>query len=243
MRSRAAWSVSQVRELRGKVVGLVGHEGAQRVDEDARAAVQDGLARRVDVEDEGLAAAGGHDGHAGTTPAKQLEGTSLGGQQGPLPNEAAHELEGELLRCQSRKGGAGLGRGGPVLPRVDGPRAGRALREAAVLAAAQLGEKLGRAGDALVAVADVAHHELGLGAALPGLVHGLEDEVDGAVAGGRTLHVRGAEHDGRDAGHAVRGKKAQVGAVRPHARAVAHGDAHAREQRLLVALAKGLEHL
>ena len=38
-------------------------------------------------------------------------------------------------------------------------------------------------------------------------------------------------------------KKAQVGAVRPHARAVAHGDAHAREQRLLVALAKWLEHL
>ena len=46
----------------GQVEGLVCHEGAQGIDEDARLALQQGRAGGVEVEDQALAAARGHDG-------------------------------------------------------------------------------------------------------------------------------------------------------------------------------------
>ena len=94
-----------------------------------------------------------------------------------------------------------------------------------------------------IAVEDIAHHELGLGPALPGLVDGVEDQVDRSVVVDRDVDARRAEHDGRDPARPVGRDEAQVLAAGANARAAPHADATRREQRLLVALAKGLEHL
>ena len=67
---------------------------------------------------------------------------------------------------------------------------------------------------------DVAHHELGLGAALPGLVDRIEDDVARAIAGAEPADIGRAEHDRRNGRSAVGRRETQMRAVGAHARTV-----------------------
>ena len=76
--------------------GLVGHESAQRIDEDARLAHEKGRPRRVEMEDERLSTAGRHDAEAAPPPPEQIERRGLSGQEDVLADHAPAQLVDEL---------------------------------------------------------------------------------------------------------------------------------------------------
>lgn len=73
------------------------------------------------------------------------------------------------------------------------------------------------------------------------LGHGLEYQVDGAVAIDEPIDLRHAEHDGRRTRGAISRHKAHVLAGFAHHGAIAHRHALGRQQRHLIALAKRLK--
>ena len=97
------------------------------------------------------------------------------------------------------------------------------------------------AGQRGIADQNILDHELGLHTPLPMLGHGLEHQVDGAVAIDEPIDLRHAEHDGRHARGAIGRHKAHVLASFAHHGAIAHCHALGRQQRHLVALAKRLK--
>ena len=226
------------------MVRLVGHKRAQRVHKDAGTVLSECRARCVDVEDERLAAPRGHHAEGGAACLKAREGLLLRGKERILADEG--------MRQTFREGLVALGRGSGCLRRGrlirctgrHGARSGGSLL-GALHAREELVHKAGIRGLLVttVAVEYVLDHELGLCASLPGLVDGLEDKVHHAVRSAGARAVRHAEHDGGNARDAVCGKEAQVGAIGTNTRSVLHGDAAHGEERLLVALAEGLQRL
>ena len=97
---------------------------------------------------------------------------------------------------------------------------------------------IGRRG---IARQDIFNHELGLHASLPMFGHGLEHQVDGAVAIDEPIDLRHAEHDGRHARGAIGRHKAHVLAGFAHDGAIAHRHALGGQKRHLIALAKRLK--
>ena len=73
------------------------------------------------------------------------------------------------------------------------------------------------------------------------LGHGLEHQIDGAIAIDELIDLRHTEHDGRNARSAIRSHEAHVLAGFAHHGAIAHCHALGRQQRHLVALAKRLK--
>ena len=71
------------------MVGLIGDESAQGVDEEARLLLDKREVGGVDLEDERLSTAGRHDGEDAFALAQGLERLALGGMERPLGSENA----------------------------------------------------------------------------------------------------------------------------------------------------------
>ena len=97
------------------------------------------------------------------------------------------------------------------------------------------------AGQRGIADQNILDHELGLHASLPMLGHGLEHQVDGAVAIDEPIDLRHAEHDGRHTRGAIGRHEAHVFAGFAHHGAITHRHALGGQQRHLIALAKRLK--
>ena len=108
-------------------------------------------------------------------------------------------------------------------------------------AAAKLTCRIVNAGRRGIAHQDIFDHELGLHTSLPMLGHGLEHQIDGAIAIDEPVDLRHAEHNGRHTRGAIGRHEAHVLAGFAHHGAIAHCHALGRQQRHLVALAKRLK--
>ena len=108
-------------------------------------------------------------------------------------------------------------------------------------AAAKFTCRVVNAGRRGIADQDILDHELWLYATLPMLGHGLEHQIDGAIAIDELIDLRHAEHNGRHTRSAIGRHEAHVLAGFAHHGAIAHCHALGRQQRHLVALAKRLK--
>ena len=81
---------------RREVVGLVGNERAQRIDKNARTPAKDRLARRMDMEDERLAAARSHNGKNTLMIGQGVERLDLSTVRLVRPDKAMDERTREL---------------------------------------------------------------------------------------------------------------------------------------------------
>ena len=210
------------------MIGLVGDERAQRIDEDARPPAKNRLACGMHMEDEGLAASRSHNGQNTLVIGQGIERLDLCAVRLVRADKAVDERAREL----------GIGKLGErlALARLQAQTGVRRLH-----ATAKLTCRVVNAGRRGIADQDILDHELGLYAALPMLGHSLEHQVDRAIAIDEFINLRHAEHDGRHARSAIRRHKAHVLAGFAHHGAVAHRHALGGQQRHFVALAKRLK--
>ena len=166
------------------MIGLVGNERAQRIDKDARTPSKDRLARGVHMEDERLTTSRPHNGQNALVVGERVECLDLRAMWLVRADKAMDKRAREL---GIRKLGERL-----AFTRLQAQARIRRLHAAAKLACRIV--DIGRRG---IAHQDIFDHELGLHASLPMLGHGLEHQVDGAVAIDEPIDLRHAEHDGR----------------------------------------------
>ena len=213
---------------RREVIGLVGHERAQRIDKDARTPAKNRLACGMHMEDERLAAPRPHDGKNALVIGQGIERLDLRAMRLARADKAVDKRAREL----------GIGKLGECLA-LAGLQAQTDISR--LHATAELACRVVNAGRRGIADQDILNHELGLYAALPMLGHGLEHQVDRAIAIDELIDLRHAEHDGRHARGAIRRHKAHVLAGLAHHGTIAHRHALSGQQRHLVALAKRLK--
>ena len=210
------------------MIGLVGNERAQRIDKDARTPSKDRLARGVHMEDERLTTSRPHNGQNALVVGERVECLDLRAMWLVRADKAMDKRAREL---GIRKLGERL-----AFTRLQAQDGIRRLHAAAKLACRIV--DIGRRG---IAHQDIFDHELGLHASLPMLGHGLEHQVDGAVAIDEPIDLRHAEHDGRHTRGAIGRHKAHVLAGFAHHGAIAHRHALGSQKRHLIALAKRLK--
>ena len=180
------------------------------------------------MEDEGLAASRSHDSKNTLMIGQGIECLDLRTVRLVRANETMDKRSREL----------GVGKLGERLAfaRLQAKTGVRGLHATAKLAC-----RIVNAGRRGIADQDILDHELGLYAALPMLGHGLEHQVDRAIAIDELIDLRHAEHDSRHARGAIRRHKAHVLAGLAHHGTIAHRHALGGQQRHLVALAKRLK--
>ena len=210
------------------MIGLVGNERAQRIDKDARTPSKDRLARGVHMEDERLTTSRPHNGQNALVVGERVECLDLRAMWLVRADKAMDKRAREL---GIRKLGERL-----AFTRLQAQARIRRLHAAAKLACRIV--DIGRRG---IAHQDIFDHELGLYAPLPMLGHGLEHQVDGAIAIDELIDLRHAEHNGRHTRGAIGRHEAHVLAGFAHHGAIAHRHALGSQKRHLIALAKRLK--
>ena len=213
---------------RREVIGLVGNKRAQRIDKDARPPTKDRLARGVHMEDERLATSRPHNGQNALVVGERVECLDLRAMWLVRADKAMDKRAREL----------GIGKLGERLA-LAGLQTKTGVRR--LHATAKLTCRVVNAGRRGIADQDILDHELGLYATLPMLGHGLEYQVDGAIAIDELIDLRHAEHNGRHTRSAIGRHEAHVLAGFAHHGTIAHCHALGRQQRHLVALAKRLK--
>jgi len=213
---------------RREVIGLVGNERAQRIDKDARTPAKDRLARGMHMEDKRLAAPRSHNGQNTLVIGQGIERLDLRAVRLVRADKAMDKRARQL----------GIGKLGERLA-LAGLQTQTGVRR--LHAAAKLTCRVVNAGRRGIADQDILDHKLGLYATLPMLGHGLEHQVDSAIAIDELIDLRHAEHNGRHTRGAIGRHEAHVLAGFAHHGAVAHCHALGRQQRHLVALAKRLK--
>ena len=213
---------------RREVIGLVGNERAQRIDKDARTPAKNRLARGMHMEDKRLAAPRSHDGQNTLVIGHGIECLDLRAVR-PVRTDKAMDKRARQL---------GIGKLGERLA-LAGLQTKTGVRR--LHAAAKLTCRVVNAGRRGIADQDILDHELWLYATLPMLGHGLEHQIDGAIAIDELIDLRHAEHNGRHTRGAIGRHEAHVLAGFAHHGAIAHCHALGRQQRHLVALAKRLK--
>ena len=210
------------------MIGLVGNECAQRIDKDARTPSKDRLARGMRMEDERLTTSRPHNGQNALVVGERVECLDLRAMWLVRADKAMDKRAREL---GIRKLGERL-----AFTRLQAQTGIRRLH-----ATTKLTCRVVNAGRRGITDQNILDHELGLYATLPMLGHGLEHQVDGAVAVDELIDLRYAKHDCRHARGAIGRHEAHVLAGFAHHGAVAHRHALGSQQRHLVALAKRLK--
>ena len=210
------------------MIGLVGNERAQRIDKDARTPAKDRLARSMHMEDERLATPRPHNGQDTLVIGQGIERLDLRAVRLVRADKAMNKRARQL----------GIGKLGERLA-LAGLQTKTGVRR--LHATAKFTCRVVNAGCRGIADQDILDHELGLYATLPMLGHGLEHQIDGAIAIDELIDLRHAEHNGRHTRGAIGRHEAHVLAGFAHHGAIAHCHALGRQQRHLVALAKRLK--
>ena len=169
---------------RREVISLVGNERAQRIDKDARTPAKDRLARGMHMEDKRLAAPRSHNGQNTLVIGQGVERLDLRAVRLVRSDKAMDKRARQL----------GIGKLGERLA-LAGLQTKTGVRR--LHAAAKLTCRVVNAGRRGIADQDILDHELGLYATLPMLGHGLEHQIDGAIAIDELIDLRHAEHNGR----------------------------------------------
>ena len=194
---------------RREMIGLVGNERAQRIDKDARTPAKNRLARGMHMEDERLAAPCSHNGQNTLVIGQGIECLDLRAVRLVRTDEAMDKRARQL----------GIGKLGERLA-LAGLQTKAGVRR--LHAAAKLTCRVVNAGRRGIADQDILDYELWLYATLPMLGHGLEHQIDGAVAIDKPVDLRHAEHNGRHARGAIGRHEAHVLAGFAHHGSVAH---------------------
>ena len=213
---------------RGKVIGLVGNERAQRIDKDTRTPAKNRLARGMHMEDKRLAAPRSHNGQNTLVIGQGIERLDLRAVRLVRSDKAVNERAREL----------GIGKLGKRLAFTRLQAQSRIRR---LYAAAKLTCRVVNAGCRGIADQDIFDHELGLHTSLPMLGNGLEYQVDGAVAIDKPIDLRYAEHNGRHTRGSIRRHEAHMLAGLTHHGTITHRHALGSQQRNLITLAKRLK--
>ena len=210
------------------MIGLVGNERAQRIDKDTRTPAKNRLARGMHMEDKRLAAPRSHNGQNTLVIGQGIERLDLRAVRLVRSDKAVNERAREL----------GIGKLGK---RLAFTRLQAQARIRRLYAAAKLTCRIVDIGCRGIAHQDIFDHELGLHTSLPMLGHGLEHQIDGAIAIDKPIDLRHTKHDGRHTRGAIRRHEAHMLAGLAHHGAIAHRHALGSQQRHLVTLAKRLK--
>ena len=210
------------------MIGLVGNKRTQRIDKDARTSAKHRLTRGMHMEDERLAAARSHNRQDTLVIGQGIERLDLRAVRLVRADKA---MDKRACQLGIRKLGERL-----ALARLQAQAGIRRLHATTKLAC-----RIVDAGQRGTADQNILDHELGLHTTLPMLGHGLEHQVDGAVAIDKLVDLRYTKHDGRHTRGAIRRHEAHVLAGLTHHGAITHRHALGSQQRHLITLAKRLK--